>query len=189
MSIEKIFDRERERYVEHFVNTRSNIAKEYPNTSGELLVSLNNETIPYPYRYLRIDVISRLDDDSSKIYEIKIDIDPDFQQRGFNFGSFSVEIYPFSWDSIQIVVNKPLQNTHQLEGWITRWLDVEDKHSEDSRQISHAIHSFSQIDNTGNWWYLTGDFGTAPKEALIEFIELMAGEGMTRIVLKSGDIQ
>lgn len=187
MSIEQIFTNERNRYVQFLVDTLFRISEQTPKTVGELLLSINNEAIAYPYRYLRVDVMSVLPDGTSKPYEVKIDVDPTFEAQGFNFGSFVVEVYPFTWNSIQILVNKPITNTKQLEGWITRWLDIEDKNPKTAAGTSQAVHSFTPVDHHGEWWYLTGDFGSAPADALTEFVELMAGQGMTRIVIKSGE--
>jgi len=188
MSIEKIFAKERDRYVDFFIDARTEVSTESKNTVGELLISINNEKIPYPYRYLRVDLMSSTSDGVPKPFEVKIDPDPAFEPKGFDFGQFTVEVYPFTWSSIQILVNQPIKNMRQLEGWITRWLDVEDKNPSNHRGISQAIHSFSPVDHQGEWWYLTGDFGTAPVDALIEFVELMASQGATRIVIKSGEV-
>jgi hypothetical protein len=187
MNIEQIFDNEQQRYVRFLAETRTKIAAENPQTVGELLVSINNEAISYPYRYVRVDVMSKTQEGTQKPYEVKLDIDPSFEARGFNFGSFVVEVYPFTWNSVQVLVNKPI-NTKQLESWITRWLDIEDKNQPNALGNCQAIHSFSPIDQSDDWWYLTGDFGSAPADALIEFVELMAGQGMTRIVIKSGEV-
>ena len=187
MSIEQIFVKERERYVQFLVETRSKLTTENPKTVGELLVSVNNDTIPYPFRYLRVDVMSSLPDGTPKPYEVKIDLDPSFEGKGFNFGSFVVEVYPFTWNSIQILFNQPIKNVQHLESWITRWLDLGDNNPANPLNLSHAIHSFTPVDQFGEWWYLTGDFGTAPYDALVEFIELLADEEMTRIVIKSGE--
>jgi len=186
MNIEQIFANEQQRYVQFLAETRTKIATENPQTVGELLVSINNEAIAYPYRYVRVDVMSKTQDGTPKPYEIKLDLDPNFEARGFNFGLFAVEVYPFTWNSVQVLVNKPI-NTKQLEGWITRWLDIEDENQPDTLGNCQAIHSFSPIDQSENWWYLTADFGSAPADALIEFVELMASQGMTRIVIKSGE--
>jgi hypothetical protein len=187
MSIEQIISNEQKRYVEFLAKARQKITADNPQTVGELLTSINNEEIAYPYRYVRVDVMSKSHDGTPEPYEIKLDIDPNFEAKGFNFGSFIVELYPFTWNSVQILVNKPI-NTKQLEGWITRWLDIEDNNQPDALGNCQAVHSFSPIEQSGEWWYLTGDFGSAPAAALIEFVELMASQGMSRIVIKSGDV-
>ena len=61
-----------------------------------------------------------------------------------------------------------------------------DAHDRKEEGLSGAIHSFTQIETNGKWWYLTADFGTAPASALVEFVELLASQGMNVIVLKAG---
>jgi len=186
MKLSQIFEQERNRYVQFLVETRTRLASESEGTVGELLLSINNEAIPYPYRYVRVDIISKGPDGLPKPGEVVIDIDEAFEAREFNFGAFAVEVYPFTWDSVQVLVNGPIKDSRQLEGWITRWLDVEDKNPPGPFGTSQAIHSFSPVESQDGWWYLTGDFGSAPAGALSEFIELLAGQGMTRIVIRGG---
>ncbi|WP_061286732.1 hypothetical protein [Herbaspirillum chlorophenolicum] len=186
MTIQAIFARERERYVDHLIEAKTKLEPESGPVVGELLLSINNENIPYPYRYVRVDVMCRSKDGSPQPCQVTLPIDPAFEARGFKFEEITVEIYPFTWDSIQIVVDQPIPNISQLEEWIERWLDVEDKNDPGPSNTSQAIHSFSQVENLNGWWFLTGDFGSAPTDALMEIIELIAGQGVTRVVLKSG---
>lgn len=79
------------------METRTKIVNEAEETVGELLISIKNEAIPYPYRYLRVDVMSTSPDGLPKPYKVKIDIDPSVEAKGFNFGEFIVEVYPFTW--------------------------------------------------------------------------------------------
>jgi len=186
MKLSQIFEQERSRYVQFLVETTARITAESKRVVGELLLSINNEAIPYPYRYVRVDIMSDGLDGLPKPAEVVVDVDEAFEARGFNFGAFAVEVYPFTWNSIQVLVNGPIKDLRQLEGWITRWLDVESENPPGPFGTSQAIHSFSQVESQDGWWYLTGDFGTAPADALSEFIELLAGQGMTRIVIRSG---
>ncbi len=137
----------------------------------------------YPYRYLRVDILSKTTDNTPKPHKLHIELDPEFEPKTFNFGYFTVEVYPFTWNAIQILFNKPIHNIKQLEDWITRWLDIADKNPENELELSGAVHSFTPIERYGEWWYLTADFGSAPN-ALIEFIELLASQGMSKIIIK-----
>jgi hypothetical protein len=186
MGIEAIISAERERYVDFYVETKARLTGSQADVVGELLISINNEDIPYPYRYVRADIVSKGEDGSPRVSEVRIDTDPAFEARSYNFGAFQVELYPFTWSSVQVVFDKPPRNVRQIEGWITRWLDVDDRGGGGPEGLSGAVHSFSPIESNGQWWFVTGDFGTAPADALIEFIELLASQGMSRIVLKAG---
>ncbi|MEV8520938.1 hypothetical protein ABZR86_14170 [Dyella marensis] len=186
MSIEDVISAERQRYVNFYVEAKAGLSASREDVVGELLISINNDQIPYPYRYVRADFVSKGDNGQPQVSEVRIDADPAFEARGYNFGAFQVEVRPFTWSSVQVVFDKPPQNLQQIEGWITRWLDVEDCGAMSQDGLSGAVHSFSQIESNGRLWFLTGDFGTAPADALIQFIELIASQGMSRIALKAG---
>lgn len=110
MGVEQIFAKERERYVRFLLE--------------------NSDTIPYPYRYLRVDVMSRTSEGAAEPHEVTLAPDPAFEPKGFDFGTFTAEVYPFTWNSMQILFDRPIGNQRQLDGWIQRWLDVEDKRRE-----------------------------------------------------------
>ena len=186
MSIEAVISAERQRYVDFYSEAKAALSANREDVIGELLISINNDKIPYPYRYVRADLVSKGEDGRPAVSEVQIDADPAFEARGYNFGAFQVEVYPFTWSNVQFVFDKPPRSVQQIEDWITRWLDVEDRGLASHGGLSGAIHSFSQIETNGQWWFLTGDSGTAPADALIEFIELLASQGMSRIVLKAG---
>jgi hypothetical protein len=186
MGVEQIFAKERERYVRFLLETLREI-KSREAAVGELLISLNSDATPYPYRYLRVDVMSRSSGGAPVPHEARLAPDPAFESKGFDFGTFTLEVYPFTWNSIQILFDRPITNQRQLDGWIQRWLDVEEKNPEDPSGLACAIHSFTPVEHQGEWWYLTADFGSAPADALVEFVELMAHQGMTRIVITSGE--
>jgi len=186
MNIEAVIGAERQRYVSFYAEAKARLAMSQPNVVGELLISINNEEVPYPYRYIRADIVSKSESGETELSEVRLDTDPAFEARGYNFGAFQVEIHPFTWSCVQVVFDKAPRSVQQIEGWITRWLDVDNLGTAEHQGLSGAVHSFSQIESNGQWWFLTADFGTAPADAMIEFIELLASQGMSRIVLKAG---
>ncbi|GGY19645.1 hypothetical protein GCM10008098_09990 [Rhodanobacter panaciterrae] len=186
MGIEAVIAAERQRYVDFYAETKARLTASGSDVVGELLISINNDEIPYPYRYVRADIVSKGDDGAPQLSEVRIDTDPAFEATGYNFGAFQVEVYPFTWCSVQVVFDKPPKSESQIEDWITRRLDVDDRGGTGLDGLSGAVHSFSPVESNGEWWFLTADFGTAPADALIEFIELLASQGMSKIVLKAG---
>jgi hypothetical protein len=174
------------RYIEFFTAVRDRISTSEENVAAEVLIALNNEHIPYPYRYLRVDVLSKNADGAIKPFELTLDPDPNFEATTFKFGGVQVAFFPFSWNRAQIVFEKAIADQQQLERFITRWLDVEETEAHAYDNLSGAAHSFTAVESNGEWWYLTVDFGTAPAEAMIEFIEILASHGVTRITIKAG---
>jgi hypothetical protein len=116
-----------------------------------------------------------------------MDLDPEFEATGFSFDGFVVQVYPFTWNAVHILFDKPLNNIEPVEEWITRWLDVEDKNPKDKLGLSSAFHSFTHVDQSDKWSQLTGDLGRAPVEALLEFIRLLGSEGASKIVIQSSE--
>jgi hypothetical protein len=79
MGVEQIFAKERERYVRFLLETLREIESREAAV-GELLISLNSDTIPYPYRYLRVDVMSRTSGGAPVPHEVGLAPDPAFEQ-------------------------------------------------------------------------------------------------------------
>lgn len=122
-------------------------------------------------------------DGTPKPIEVRVDAEP-VEGRGFDFGTFVVEAYPFSWCAVQLLLASEPTNMRQLEGWMTRWLDVEDEKAPGPSGESLSVHSFSPIHKSGQWWVLRADFGTAPADALMELIELLVGQGVRRFAIQ-----
>jgi hypothetical protein len=185
MTIVSLISGERARYVDYFEFAVTSAKSENPTAVSELLISINNESIPYPYRYLRMDLIGKTDANEDKVYDLWLDPDATVDGKGFNLGDFTVELYPFTWCSTQIAFDKALPDEEKLKGFLTEWLDIADDRTDPRSGRSNAIHSASQIETNGELWFLTIDFGTAPADALLDLIDFLANEGMTRIIVQS----
>lgn len=185
MSVVSLISAERERYAEYFETVAANVASKAAACTRELLISINNDALSFPYRYLRTDLIEKNSDGSDQIYEVWLDPPQDREARGFKLGPVSVEIYPFTWCSAQIVFDRPLPDLGKLEAFLTAWLDVDDLRT-GTTGVANAIHSASPVETNGQLWYLTIDFGTATADALLDLIDFLANEGMVdRIIITS----
>ncbi len=187
MNIQALFESERERYVSHLLNARSKTEAEFPGCVSELLLSINNEAIPYPYRYLRVDLLHPVPGGNPQPCDVRVGLDPAFKAKQFDFGSLVVDVRPFTWNSVHVVFDRPVPDGKLLDSWITDRLDIESKNIDSEDGLSLAVHSFTQLGRGDDWWHLTGDFGTAPAETLVQFVELLASQGVTRIVITGGD--
>ncbi|MES2787684.1 MAG: hypothetical protein V4684_19615 [Pseudomonadota bacterium] len=186
MTLREIFENERKRYVELLLATKAELLQQSPATSSEVLISINNEAIPYPYRYLRIDILSKAADGAVRPYYVTPAPDGSAEPRGYNMGSFEMQVYPFTWNAVNIKFDQPLKSPELLEAWATRWLDIKDTHA--SAALAQAIHSLGRIEPQDDWRLFTVDFGSAPVIALTELIDLLATEGARRIILQSADV-
>ncbi|MES2632285.1 MAG: hypothetical protein V4669_04895 [Pseudomonadota bacterium] len=186
MTLREIFEKERERYVELLLSTKAELLAKSPATSSEVLISLNNEAMPYPYRYLRVDLLSKAQDGAVRPYYVTPAPDMTVEPRGYNLGSFEMQVHPFTWNAVNIKVDQPIQSLQVLEDWATRWLDIKDTHA--SETLAQAIHSLGRVEPQNDWWLFTVDLGSAPATALTELIDLVAAQGARRIIVQSADV-
>jgi hypothetical protein len=184
MSIVSIVTAERDRYVAFFEASVAEARRQNPQSASELLISLNSEALPYPYRYLRVDLIEKLADRSDRACELWLDPAPDFEGRGFDLGPVKIELYPFTWCAVQLAFDTPLADTNELEAVLTKWLNLDDE-GFDNEGPANAIHSVSQIETNGQFWDLIIDFGTAPADAMLDVIDLLLNSGITRLIVAS----
>lgn len=185
MSIVTLVTAERDRYVAFFEKAAGKALADNPQSVRELLISLDDETIPAPYCYLRIDLLGKGLDGSDHGYELWLDPAPESEGRGFSFGSATVEIYPFTWCSATIAFNRPVRDVAALDQRLTHLLDVGDERREQGSQASGAIHSATKIETNDQLWYFTVDFGTSPADALLDLIDFLLDQGITRVLVRS----
>jgi hypothetical protein len=185
MSIVSLIYDERTRYVDFFDLAVRSAKSENPVAASELLISVNDESIQYPYRYLRLDLIGKTEANEDKVYELWLDPDTNVDGKGFDLGGLTLEIYPFTWCGAQIAFDKALPDEEKLKRFLTEWLDIADERADPDSGLSNAIHSATHIETNGQLWFLTIDFGTASSDALLDLIDLLSNEGMTRIIITS----
>jgi hypothetical protein len=184
MSLVSIISAERERYVSYFETVVAGIPAN-PSRVRELLISINNDALEYPYRYVRVDLIEKREDGSDLISEVWLDPPENMEAIGFQLGTVTIEIYPFTWCSTQIAFDRSLPDIAKFEGLLMQWLDTSDATTGPSG-VANAIHSVTPIETNGQLWFLTIDFGTAPADVLLDLIDFLANEGMVdRIVIAS----
>jgi len=185
MSVVSIISAERERYTAHFEAIVAGMVSSGSSHARELLISINNDAIPYPYRYLRVDLIEKAADGSNQLSEVWLDPPHDFEATGFQLGSVRIEIYPFTWCSTQIAFDRPLSDLSKLEAVLTAWLDIDDKRVTPSG-VANAIHSVSPVETNGQLWFFTIDFGTAAADGMLDLIDFIANEALAeRIIITS----
>ncbi|AOB31663.1 hypothetical protein AKI39_14645 [Bordetella sp. H567] len=185
MKIEEVIRREFQRYVDFFTGSKAILEEKQPDIQSEPLIALKNEE-PYPYRYIRPDLMSEGADGKMRLHLVHQGPDPGYQTICYDCGAFRLDIHPFAWSDIQLIFDKPPTDMAQIDDWITRWMDVEDTGSAAHSGLTGAVHHFYQVEQHPQHkelWTLMGDLGTAPPDALIELVELLGTQGMSHIVL------
>jgi hypothetical protein len=184
MSIVSQITAEQARYAAVFERGIAAIRAEGP-LSRELLISINNDAIPYPYRYIRADIVRSNADGSPGFIQIQGEVDPSVRRKRYNLGGAVVELRPFSWDDAQIAFNVAPRDLAAIERFITTWLDVDDSKRTQDDAPALAIHSASRIETNGALWFLTLDLGTAPPDVLLDLIDLLLDQGATEVYVLS----
>jgi hypothetical protein len=175
-------DAERKRYVDGFVVARNALSQQTTAPVAEVLISINTDKIKYPYRYLRVDLLTK--DQSGNPRPIKLEDGPKKgKSRIYSHGKYVVEAHPFVWCDVTLRFNAPPTDIVRLEEWMTEKLDVTDTNSKGPKSERLAAHSFTPIEQDGAWWRLGADLGTASSATLIELIEILGAQGATQFVL------
>ncbi len=185
MSIVSLIAAEQARYVDFFERAVADARRARTHAARELLISINNEALAYPYRYLRIDLITKESQGPNEFLQLLDGPDPGFEGRSFDLGGAIIELHPFAWCETQIAFDAPPADLHSIETYLTDWLDLEDRKRTGDAGPPNAIHSATPIETNGQLWFLTIDFGTAPPDALIDLIDLLLNQGMNRIIILS----
>jgi hypothetical protein len=185
MSALSMVTAERERYAAYFEAALAEARSGNRECARELLIAIDQEALPFPYRYLRVDCIGKHPDGSDRLHEFWLDPPEDAEARGFQLGPVSIEIHPFTWCSAQIAFDRPLPDMGRLEALLTVWLDIGDANPDPVSGSARAIHSATPVETNGTLWYLTIDFGTAPADVMLDLIDFLGNEGMDRIIVLS----
>ena len=93
----------------------------------------------------------------------------------FSSDAMSVVFDSVSWDAVEVSAEPSIIWSQDFEAWFERWLDAE-KTPKDGEVVTGIIHSVAIKDGG-----IQIDFGTAPAEAALEFIELARENGAQSI--------
>lgn len=185
MSISSMITDEQDRYVSYFETAAQAAKAENPDSVSEILISLNNEEIPFPFRYFRADVLGETPDGATRVLELWLDPREDAQGRAFDLGPVTLEIHPFTWCGVQVGFDRQLSDESLIGDFLDKWLDLEDTAYNRGEPLSGAIHSATQIETDGTFWFLTIDFGTASADALLDLLDILVNDGASRVVVAS----
>lgn len=124
-------------------------------------------------------------DGATRVLEPRLDPREDVQGRAFELGSVTLEIHPFTWCAVQVAFDRQLSDESLIGDFLDKWLDLEDTAYNRGEPLSDAIHSATQIETDGTFWFLTIDFGTASADALLDLLDILVNDGASRVVMAS----
>ena len=188
MTIVSLIMAERERYVAQFESLAVDMICKNENCVRELLISLNDEDMPYPYRYLRVDGMIKNPDGSNAAQYFDIGPPQNVEAFGFQMGPVAIEVHPFSWGEAVVAFDKNIDQIEKFEDFITSFLDI-DSTETDPHATSNAIHSVTRIETIGDFHHTIIDFGTATADPMLDLIDFLANEVMVNKIIITSNVK
>jgi hypothetical protein len=178
--------RRRDRYLSFYRRSIEELKTE-PSFGVELLVQPNGRTTPAPFCLMRIDIISG-GPATPQIRRIADSVEETSSSVTFQLPSgVQVQQRAFSWEALRLKFSGPRFKIESLQGWLTRWLDVEEVREPDSSGLSGVVHDLAWTTDQGTW-QLDVDLGSASIEALEDLLSGVATAGVTSIELSRHDL-
>ncbi|MEP1696502.1 MAG: hypothetical protein ABJJ69_08190 [Paracoccaceae bacterium] len=103
--------------------------------------------------------------------------------QSFEYSGLSIEFGHVSWDAMRLELDPMPQDIAGFEPWFDRWIDLVGEHRKEGAFLSHVIHSASIRDDS-----VGIDFGTAPREAFVQLLDLLKANDVKTIRVTSDRI-
>ncbi|HET6536540.1 MAG TPA: hypothetical protein VFG34_00305 [Sphingopyxis sp.] len=150
ISLISLIDSAHARYTEYFADAVTRAKSENPDVVSEFLLPLSDDSIPFPYRHFRADLMGEDEDDNTRAVELWQDPpseegDPEARAYAFNLGTVRVEIHPFTWCAAQITFDHELSDESLIADYLEEWMDPQDRAYDNGEAYAFAIHSATQI--------------------------------------------
>ena len=175
---------ERQRYVDFFVEEIALLKKGEDTFATELPIQTNDETIPYPFNIVRVDFITKDENDEHSISDLRLDKNLNYRTLELNFDNLKLFVNPFCWNSCEVQVDKI--DIAVLKDWLNKWLKIDDEIGDE--ELSIAVHSCTEPEINGDGLAFIIDFGTATEIALTEFLEVLKDSGTRKITIQTTEV-
>jgi hypothetical protein len=175
---------ERQRYVDFFVKEIATLKQNKNRFATELPIQTNDETIPYPFNIVRVDFITKNENDEHSISELRLDKNLNYTTLELNFENLRLYVNPFCWNSCECRVDKI--DIAVLSEWLKKWLKIEDEIADE--ELSIAVHSCTDPDINGDGATFIIDFGTATEIAMTEFLEVINDSGTRKVTIQTTEV-
>lgn len=92
-----------------------------------------------------------------------------------------LSLHPFPWNklSLSFDADDDTKRLVRLRLWFLEWFQA--RHSEKSDDLSGVVHSIDGPRKIGNTWNVTIDLGSAPTDAFVELVHVLASRGAKNI--------
>jgi hypothetical protein len=187
--VDQILERTRNIFLEYYGMTIRKEQKEVSprqSVNLEVCVSVTGSDPDDIHSKGRLDLI--LYEKGGKNLNVEVDYDSflNFPPIEFLRGSLTVHFNPFQWRAVGFEMQSaPESILGNLQVWARKWLLDQRPEQIEPFEILNVIHSVTRVrtDDQGlsSFWV---DFGTAPKEAFWELLDLLDALGIAELSVK-----
>ncbi len=173
------FKKAHDRYIEIYKKTLD----EYPDSVAEVMFT-EPSWVSLMSKLARID-LSWMKDSKAEFIDVVID-NPNSDNALIckSSNGLILEIAPLVWHEIEFRCANFEPEEKELLIWFDKWMDPEDKRYREDVTLGSFIHSvyFEIKKDTA---IVSVDFGSAPPEALFEFIDVLKNQKNSKISISS----
>jgi hypothetical protein len=186
VTIEAILSRARDAYLANFVAEIDELRRGGEQFAVELLVQPNGWTSPFPFNLMRIDfMIGHADDPRI----VRLVDGPATAAEPFEHvleGGLRVSGTSVGWEAFDVSFSSETFAVAALDGWLRLWLDVDEVLGVDKHGLARVVHGLAW-EADADRWRITADLGSAPVEAALELLGVLAANGVTACELSPPD--
>lgn len=184
----EVFEQERTDYLCALKSCLHNIRERDPEAASEVLIELNNDHIPRPYRFFRPDILYR-DHGKPKIAEAVKDEYHSFDPHELVLSNgLKGILHPFQWDKIGARLHGEISDWAPFEDWVNKWLDVADDRTVPNVDFTGSIHHVTRPTHEAGVWSKCIDMGSADVDALNDLFGVFGSLGVERFEMGSFEI-
>jgi hypothetical protein len=180
----------REKYVTHYRETfRAQRAEHAPNgmCAAEVWIMPNVPPgEPRPPHPLCVDILTGEKERPTMVMVAGEAIEGALMGT-LQIGPSTVKVYAAIWEDFPVWFRLTDPDWALLEPWQRKWMNPERDGSQDEDGLSGVVHYLGKPIAEGGGHLFQIDFGSAPIEALLELVEVLAGMGAAEIELGRSD--
>lgn len=186
MELERHLQVARDAYLRFFREKLEEMKLAHPDCVAELLVEPNGAANPRPFSLVRLDAIHG-PTSAPQVSRIAFSCDAGRPRVSLQHSGVAVELGGVSWEEVSISFEAAQFDLSRLGGWLSRSIDEADEGRADEPGLLGVIHSISWDSSPNGRWKISIDFGSAPVNCALEFIEEIQRQGVEACVIETQD--
>lgn len=174
------FQKVQEFYLEKYRKAVTKFKSEYETCIVEIAYKAP-DPCPFVENYGRLDIV--VDDDGLQGIAVCTDNMKLTNEDNFELDKIRINLSPIVWNGVDFHCEKfDVRNSKFLE-WLDKWLDMDDKSHSPQKEFQNVMHSVA-VEQTDEF-KISIDFGSAPVEALLDFLPVLKIMGNQSVSLDS----